>query len=69
MAKVTMSSANKSKEASIENRKLGNDAYAKEDYAQAAELYTMSLICAPSDSPEYALALANRSAAAAHLEA
>ena len=58
----------KSRELAMSARRDGNDAYGKGDYTAAALAYTQSLRHSPLASVEYALALANRSAAAAHAQ-
>lgn len=47
---------------SIFYRKEGNKCYARKDLLKSLEFYTKSLCCATTDSREYGLALANRSA-------
>lgn len=58
----------KSREMSVNARRDGNAAYERGEYAIAGQHYTRSLAHAPMESGEYALALANRSAATAKLE-
>lgn len=53
---------------SITYRQLGNDKFKTGDDAGAFELYSKSILFAPPNSPEIALAYANRSATEFHLE-
>ncbi|KAI5700775.1 hypothetical protein M8J75_002758 [Diaphorina citri] len=65
---IGMTSSAKSACKSITYRQLGNDKFKTGDDCGAFELYSKSILFAPPNSPEMALAYANRSATEFHLE-
>lgn len=58
----------KSTNKALNYKNLGNEAFCSGLYIQALQLYTKSVAAAPPDSPELAIAYANRSAALFRLE-
>lgn len=61
-------SSRKSKDESIEFRRLGNEGFKRHDDRRSLSYYTDAVRFAPYESEEHALALANRSAVLYHLK-
>lgn len=49
-------------------RSRGNEAFKIENYEESLKMYTRSMMTAEIDSPNFALSIANRSAALCYLE-